>query len=618
MKRVLLMNMPFAEVVYPSLALGLFKTRLQNEGIPCNVEYLNILFAEMVGWENYSTIGQMTALFAGEQMFAHALFGDYIPDDTQYYTDVVLKVSLDMQYRLQQMKTQVIPFLQYCLERIPWYSYDVIGFTSLFEQNLPSLALAYQVKCHFPNKIIVFGGANCEDIMGLTMHRCFPFIDYVCSGEADDTFPELVKRFTYGHPIHDLPGLVYRYKGESIYTGDAPKIHDLDSLPFPNYDEYYQRLRNSSLPLGVNPYLLLETSRGCWWGEKRKCTFCGLNGKNIKFRSKSAPRIIDEILHLIQRYRQYNINFIQVVDNVLNPRYFDDVLPEIANMNLDVRFFLEVRPTLQKHQIKILSDAGVTHIQAGIENLSTHILKLMRKGTSSLQNIQLLKWCKQYGILVDWNMIFGFPDEVPEDYARCLELANILTHLNPPTVSGPLRMDRFSHNFDNADVLGFINLRPLRNYKYLYPFDEDTLRDLVYYFDYDYQEKNNNGGFYFPLTKQVCDWKSRQDQLYSQSVNDQLMVYDSRPVAASTQIVLNGIRRYIYEYCDRIRSIKQIKRLLKESHRVNLSEHQIEMILDEYVGKKLMVKENNLYLSLAIMTYTPEFEIRKTKTATSF
>jgi ribosomal peptide maturation radical SAM protein 1 len=608
MKRVLLINMPFAEVTYPSLALGLFKTRFQNEGIPCDVEYLNILFAEMVGLENYSTIGQMTSLFAGEQMFAHTLFGNYVPDNTQYYVDVVSKVSLDMQYRLQRMKTQVIPFLQYCLERIPWYSYDIIGFTSLFEQNLPSIALAYQIKRHFPNKIIVFGGANCEDTMGLTMHRCFSFIDYVCSGEADNTFPELVKRLIYGHSIHDLPGIVYRDNGKFIYTGKAPKIHELDSLPFPNYDEYFQRLRNSSLATWINPFLLLETSRGCWWGEKRKCTFCGLNGQNLKFRSKSTTRIIDEILYLTQRY---NIPYIRAVDNVINLDYFKNLLPEIVKMNLNVQLTFEVRSTLQKHQIKMLAEAGVTYIQAGIENLSTHILKLMRKGTSALQNIQFLKWCKQYGIKSDWNIIFGFPGEVPDDYARCLEFANVLTHLDPPLGFGPFRMDRFSYNFDNASELGLIKLRPLNIYKYLYPFDEGTLFDLVYYFDFDYEEKIDDGGFLAPLTEQVLSWKDRQHHLYSQSVNNQLLITDNRPVATSTQIVLHGIRRYIYEYCDRIRSIKRIEQWLKECCQVTSCEDHIKKILAEYIDKKLMVKEKNLYLSLAVMTYTPEFEIEE-------
>jgi ribosomal peptide maturation radical SAM protein 1 len=608
MKRVLLINMPFAEVAYPSIALGLFKARFRDEGIPCDVHYLNILFAEMVGWENYSLLASLTSPYAGEQLFAHALFGDRVPSDAQYYADVITRISPRLPHRLQQMKRQVPRFLQYCLERIPWSSYDIIGFTSLFEQNLPSLALAYQVKRRFPHKVIVFGGANCEEIMGLTMHRCFPFLDYVCSGEADDTFPELVKRLTFSHPIHDLPGIVYRDQGESVYTGDAPKPLDLDALPIPDYDDYYDRLRTSSLPDSINPYLVMETSRGCWWGERVKCSFCGLNGKSVKFRSKSTPRILDEIQHLLGRYGQHGVHYVRVVDNVINPQYFDDLLPRLAELNLGVQFCFEVRPTLKKQEIKALADAGVTFIQPGLEHLSAHALKLMRKGTTPLHNIQLLKWAKQYGVEADWNIILGLPGEGPGDYARCLELAKVLAHLKPPTGFGPFRLDRFSYTFDHAEELGLIDIRPHFIFRYLYPFGDETLFDLGYHFDYGYRDQIDDGGYYAALQRQVLAWQGSRDQLYAERIDGQAVIVDTRPVAASPRVVLDGARRLIYEYCDSMRTVDQIRQWL-ESREISLGVEQISRILNEYVGNGLMVSENGRYLSLAVLTYPADHEV---------
>jgi ribosomal peptide maturation radical SAM protein 1 len=608
MKRVLLVNMPFAEIGFPSLALGLFKARFQQEGIPCDVAYLNILFTEMVGLDNYAAVGLTNGLLGGEQAFARTLFGNYIPDDSQYYAQVLAKAPQETAHRLFQIKPQVLPFLQKCLNGIAWQSYDIIGFTSLFEQNLPSLALAYQIKSTYPDKIIVFGGANCEDVMGLTLHRCFPFVDYVCSGEADDTFPELVKRLSYGHPVHDLPGIVYRHRGESIYTGDAPKIHDLDRLPFPDYDDFFRRMQASPQFSTLGTWIVMETARGCWWGQKSKCTFCGLNGKTIEFRSKSVSRVVDEIRHLHERYRQYSVNFFRMADNVIDPAYFDDLLPELARMSLGVQFFFEVRPTLNKRQLKALAQAGVTNIQPGLENLSTHILKLMRKGTSSLQNVQLLKWSKQQGITASWNMIFGFPGEVAADYARCVELAQVLTHLNPPIGYGPFRMDRFSYNFECAAELGLVDVRPFSMYRYVYPFDDRTLFDLGYYFDYDHRQPIDDGGLYQPLMTQIQNWRGRQDHLYSQRSDGHIIVYDSRPVAAAPELVLEGVPRLVYEYCDRSKTLGQIQRWLHDRRGVDLGQADLQAILDDFVAKKLMIEENGLYLSLAIMTYTPEFE----------
>lgn len=599
MNRVLLVNMPFAAVESPSLALGLLKSGLVKEGIPCDVEYLNIRFAEMIGMENYNFVVMGPGYFFGERVFAHVLFADRIPDDVQYCTHISERSTPDAQYRLHQIKAQTIPYLQYCLQSVPWDQYDIIGFSSLFEQNLSALTLAYLVKQRYPHKIIVFGGPNWEGIMGLTLHKCFSFVDFVCSGEADHTFPELVKRLYYGHPVNDLAGIVYRENGRSVYSGRSTLIHDLDTLPFPDYDDYFRTRMNSSLGSWVPPYLLFETSRGCWWGEKSQCMFCGLNGEGAKFRSKSTQRIIDEILYLLQRY---NIRVLRATDNVINLRYFKDLLPLLAKMKLGADLIFEIRANLKKHQVKKLAEAGVTIIQAGIENLCTHILKLMNKGTNSLMNIQLLKWCKQYRIKGDWNIIYGFPGEKPEDYRRCLELANVLSHLNPPTGFGPVRMDRFSPNFNRAEELGFINLRPMASYRYIYPFDTETLFDLAYYFDFDYRDKIDDGGFYNPLYEVVWRWKSSQDQLYANKEDGSLAIYDTRPVATAPKINLSGNPRSIYEYCDKTRSLEQIEKWLKESGKASLNTAQIKVILDNLTARNLMVREENRYLSLAIMT----------------
>ena len=608
MKRVLLINMPFAGVDFPSLALGLFKGRLQREGIPCDVAYLNLLFAEMVGWQSYAQIGAMHGSCSGEQLFAQVLFGARIPPDAQYYAQVASRISPETPYLLAQMKAHVIPFLQLCLSRIPWQAYDIIGFTTLFEQNLPSLALASQVKAYYPEKIVVFGGANCEDVMGQTLHRCFPFIDYVFCGEADETFPELVRRLSAGRPVHDLPGLVYRIGGRSVSTGAAPLIRNLDALPLPNYDEFYERLRWSpQLLQSVLPWTVLETSRGCWWGEKVKCAFCGLNGRSIQYRAKSAPRVMDELRYLMGRYARYGIDYIRVVDNVLNPAYFQELLPQLARTALGARLFFEVRPTLRKQEIRSLVRSGVTDVQVGIENLNTHMLQLMRKGTTSLQNIQFLKWSKQYNLAAAWNIIYGFPGEVADDYANLLELTRLLTHLPSPTGFGPFRMDRFSHNFEQAAELGLVHVRPSHIYHYIYPFDEATLRGLAYYFDYEHRQPIDDGGYLSKLTEQVLVWKSRQDEMVSHRLDGHIVIDDTRPVATARQVTLDGARAMVYEHCDRAHTAAQVGRWLRE-HRVRVSADKLARMLAEFVEQRLMVREGELYLSLAVMAYTVEGE----------
>ena len=58
-------------------------------------------------------------------------------------------------------------------------------------------------------------------------------------------------------------------------------------------------LRRSSTRTGcraLEAERFFETSRGCWWGERMHCTFCGLNGATMSYRSKSPRRAVDELM----------------------------------------------------------------------------------------------------------------------------------------------------------------------------------------------------------------------------------------------------------------------------------------------------------------------------------
>ena len=240
-----------------------------------------------------------------------------------------------------------------------------------------------------------------------------------------------------------------------------------------------------------NPSLLIETSRGCWWGAKAHCTFCGLNGATMNFRSKDADaraRGARGLSHVAIRTTR-----VVAVDNILDMRYFRDLLPELRDRQLGITLFYETKANLTKEQVKLLRDAGVLAIQPGVESLSTHVLQLMRKGVTALQNIQLLKWCRQYGVSVAWNLLYGFPGETAADYAAIGDAIESLWHLPPPYAMGAVRMDRFSPYFNQAAAFGLVNVRPMDMYRLLYPLPQDRLRNLAYFFEFDHPDGRSAG-----------------------------------------------------------------------------------------------------------------------------
>lgn len=125
----------------------------------------------------------------------------------------------------------------------------MIGFTSMFEQNAASLALAKRIKARFPEKIIVMGGSNCCGLMGTQLHRSFPFLDYVFTGEADVSFSLLITRLANHQPIDDtIKGYVRREQGVSIESPLGDCLNELDRLPYPHYDDFFEQYGCSGQP----------------------------------------------------------------------------------------------------------------------------------------------------------------------------------------------------------------------------------------------------------------------------------------------------------------------------------------------------------------------------------
>jgi hypothetical protein len=212
-----------------------------------------------------------------------------------------------------------------------------------------------------------------------------------------------------------------------------------------------------------------------------------------------------------------------------------------------------------------------------------------------------LKQCKQAGVYVDWNMLFGFPGERVEDYERTLDLASLITHLQAPSSVGEIRLDRFSPNFEQAEQLGFANVRPWSLFRYVYPFDRATLMDLVYYFDCDRREAFDDHGYMGRIVEHVSGWRRRNDHLVAQRVNGSLVIHDSRPVGAARPTMLKGVHGDVYEYCDTRRTIAQIQEWLTKSHGRPVGAQKLRRLLDDLVARRLMVEEHGWYLSLALL-----------------
>ena len=610
-KKILLLSMPFGALNRQALGISLLKAALLERDIACDLRYFTFDFAEFIGLEDYQWINfdlPYTA-FAGDWVFTLALYGNRPSQDAAYIKEV-LQETWQLEpaavQRLKGIRAKVEAFLEFCLDVIPWQEYKMVGFTSTFEQNIASLALAKRLKAKHPHLAIVFGGANWEATMGLELHRQFKFVDYVCSGEAEESFPALVNAVLGNKlgALKEIPGIVFRQDQQSIATGAPQMITNLDSLPIPDYSDFFQQLELSRASAPITPNLLFETSRGCWWGAKSHCTFCGLNGGSLSFRSKTPTRALHELEYLSQTW---GIETLEAVDNILDMHYFETWLPQLATRQNKLQLFFEIKANLSREQVQMMAEAGIYRVQPGIESLSDNILKLMKKGTSALRNVQLLKWCFERGIAVDWNILYGFPGETHQDYQQMLEMLTAIRFLQAPAACGPIRLDRFSPYFDSSLEYGFENVRPMKPYKYLYPVAIESLHNIAYYFDYDYALKAAHGSNQNEYAREVLrfveNWKHQPEtgKLYGIASFEHLKLIDTRSTATCPQLELSGADRTIYEFCDSLHNLNAIMRVLEEVHPDQTFDPAgVQAFLESLVQHQLMISDGTNYLSLAL------------------
>ena len=601
--KVALINMPFSMVNRPVIGVSLLQAAIRKHAIECDTHYFNLRFAARTGLKDFTAIayGIIEESMAGEWVFRDEIFGKPAGRATRYLEDIPLKkfsqfFTFESLMSLLKLKEAAHDFIEDCLTAKDWGSYAIIGFTSTFQQNLASLSLAKRIKEKHPHVLIAFGGSNCEGEMGIELHRQFPFIDLVCSGEGDLNFPEFVERVAKGEPASaiELDGIINRRDGQTIVPRNIVcPVEKLDELPVPSYDDHFEQLRQYGLLESVQTIVPLETSRGCWWGAKQHCTFCGLNGSTMSYRSKSPQRALDEIEELGRKYGKV----FHVADNIMDMKYLDTVVPELIERDAGYDFYFEVKVNLKKEHLRKLGLAGMAHLQPGIESLSTSVLKLMRKGCTLLQNVQFLKWTQQLGIVGVWNFLYGFPGEDKEAYNLVAAQVPSLVHLRPPDFCGKVRFDRFSPYFSQPEKFGLRERHPHAAYAYVYPFDEPTVSRMAYYFEYEFDGKQDINEYAKPAVDLITAWQKAGDSavLDAHVSPGELSIVDIR-FGEKKEYRLSGLERDLYLYCDESRSFNSIAGNFPEA-----DPGALHRALDLFLANRLMLQEGNSYLSLAVL-----------------
>ena len=622
--RVALVCMPWRLPRLPAIGLASIKAAALEAGVGrCDVLYLNdrwfrfLLehgrYSQELRGTRYSEFSRIVSelarvILAAEWMFSSAVFGDYACGPQEYAT-LFAKEAADHPYArfsedLMGNVHLADAFVDECVRQTDWSRYDLIGFSCVFDQLMPSLALARKLRtAGFAGKLVL-GGPLCEGSVGKRILELFDFVDAVFDGESELSFPAYLTQLVRPTGAK-APGVWQRASDGAVFKAQGSSaVREMDALPVPTYADYFEEVDGHGLMTRDEVPFPMEASRGCWWGEHHHCVFCGLNGSDMAYRSKSPERIHEEIK---AQQAAYGLKFISFTDNIVSPKFMRPLIGHLEKEPLPVKFFIETKSNLSRRQVKEYKRAGIEFVQPGIESLSSHVLELMDKGVNALGNVACLKYCKEAGVRPYWNLLHGFPGETRDDYEQILVFLRAMVHLDPPEGIGAMKLTRFSPSFTNSVALGFHDRRPASYHRLIYPYPDDVIADLVNTFDFSFQDDLDRDALVRPIDEFVAEWKSHKKAgslVLSQDRSGTFVLYDSRFNRLRDSRPLTPLELLVYQFCDVPRDFGDIACAIAK-HDPKVTQTEMRAVLDSFVAERFMVTEGDAWLSLAL--HDPEF-----------
>ncbi|MCJ8268810.1 MAG: RiPP maturation radical SAM C-methyltransferase, partial [Psychrosphaera sp.] len=520
----LLIVPPFIRLNNASLGVHILQACAKAAGQRVLILYANQMLAKLIGKDIYNAITFSSDIYMwGDRVFANAAYGlpalgrdvetelAGVTEEVRIEGGKVLTLSTD---KLYDIAHQASHFATQLGAFVAAKNFRCVGCTSMFKQTGAAVAFLNQIKIANPKTITIIGGANCAGGMAKGIASLSPRIDYIFSGESESVFVNFLNQIDNGE------------KPDSRII-NGPRCDDLDAIPTTDFSEYYHQANICQTGLDWSTvHMPYESSRGCWWGQKHHCTFCGVHEMN--YRMKSADRVIEQLGELLKKHPSDYVNF---TDDIMPLPYFKTLLPRLATELPELKFFIDQKATLTLEKVKLLVTAGAYDILPGIETLSTPLLDAVDKGVKARQNIQLMRYAKSCGLFLSWYFLHGIPGEKVEYYQEFLTLLPKITHLHPPVFFQELQLHRFGLYVTMPEQYGIKNLVPATVYRGILPETADV-DNVAYYFNADYPS----------LRSQAPDVMA---QMYQLVANWRAQWYDNDAKPPKVEITAFGADQYM-------------------------------------------------------------------------
>ncbi len=297
---------------------------------------------------------------------------------------------------------------------------------------LDAIDIARMVRQVRPDLPIVFGGWHPSLESAQTLRE--DYVDIVVRHQGDITLVELLKRLQTRSSLALLPGCWFKCGGRIVQNSERPALPLPDLAP-PAYDlvdfaAYETAMGERQLPFA--------TSIGCPYA----CNYCtDMVFYQRRFNALGVERVVADMTSLASRYRITDIALVDSNFLVDVPRAVA-IANRILNSGTKFRWNFQASTNLlcrmSQDDVDLLRDSGVHHIGFGTESASLDVLRYMNKSHQNISEMfETAGKCHQAGIRVTFNLIFGFPGELPRHRGETLRTMGEIAARYPNVIFSP-------------------------------------------------------------------------------------------------------------------------------------------------------------------------------------
>ncbi len=313
---------------------------------------------------------------------------------------------------------KIFNFKKKIIKRAKKYGPDVVCFSVISDYYNWAKDIAREIKNELDVPII-FGGIHATSVPERVIRNSF--VDFVVVGEGEFAILEIINSMKSGRKKTDIKNVWMKNNGKIISNPLRPLEKNLDSLPYPDKDIFYDEIPN--IRYGYS----MITSRGCPF----RCSYCNnsllkrlYDGKGEYLRRRTVDNVIDE-LKLAKK--KYDIRTVIFHDEIFT--YDVGWLREFANKykkEINLPFFCWIHPnTVNELTVELLEKAGCATVQMGVQTMNENTRKMILQRYGSNEQLK-----RAVGLLIKskiWlitDNILGLPGQENSELMELLKFYN--------------------------------------------------------------------------------------------------------------------------------------------------------------------------------------------------